>query len=308
MPTALERPEITSFLGTWENKPTEQVAEELASYSLETKRIPDPYHFLISQSGELLSPTAYCRIRDVVQRTLPAGEFEYQALSAIEQWAKENNEGVIAWVSPPYPGIYPTSKIIISEIQLEGQTKKLFNRALILDFDEEKCLRFAQDLSNHSQNRPLLSHLDEVRSTPLILNTKGSSWTYILQELIVDPDLWRNVRRGVDIRAKEEALIQARIIHHSLFDKSMPIEDARRMVMGMLGDKSVSCPWLAKARAGTAFQVFAGSSLSLGGSSSLESDQYGSLEFDCPKCKRTNRRPKGQLIPNCQHCRTDVSC
>lgn len=39
-----------------------------------------------------------------------------------------------------------------------------------------------------------------------------------------------------------------------------------------------------------------------------ESDQYGSLEFDCPGCHQTNRRPKGQLIPNCQHCGKDVRC
>ncbi len=302
----LERPEINSFLSTWGVKGREQVAEELASYSLETRRIPDPYYFLVTENGELLSPTAHCKVRDVVLRTHQVGELEFQALSVIEQWAKNNNEGAIAWVSPPYPGIYPTSKIIISEIQHEGETKKLFNRALILDFDEQECLKFAQDLSNFSQDRPLLSHLDQVRSTPLILNTHGKSWMYILQELIVDPDLWQMVRAGEDIKAKEEALVQARVIHHSIFNKSMPSEDARRAVIGMLGDKSSSCPWLAKA--GTAFQVFAGSSLLIGGSRSLESDQYGSLEFDCPKCKRTNRRSKDTLIPNCQHCGTNVRC
>lgn len=302
----LERLEINSFISTWKVKGQEQVAEELASCSLETQRIPDPYHFLVTGNGGLLSPTAHCKVRDVIQRTHPVGELEFQALSVIEQWAKNNNEGVIAWVSPPYPGIYPTSKIIISEIQLEGETKKLFNRALILDFDEERCLKFSQDLSNFSQNRPLLSHLDEVRATPIILNTHGRSWIYILQELIVDPVLWQKVKAGEDKRAKEDALVQARVVYQRLSDKDLPLEDARRMVIGMLGDKSSSCPWLAKA--GTAFQIFAGSSLSIGGSSSLETDQYGSLEFDCPKCKRTNRRPKGQLIPNCQHCRTDVRC
>lgn len=38
------------------------------------------------------------------------------------------------------------------------------------------------------------------------------------------------------------------------------------------------------------------------------SDQYGSLEFECPKCSRSNRRPKGKLIPNCQHCNASVKC
>ncbi len=40
----------------------------------------------------------------------------------------------------------------------------------------------------------------------------------------------------------------------------------------------------------------------------VESDQYGSLEFQCPKCKQTNKRSSGQLIPNCQHCNANVRC
>lgn len=306
--SVLERPEITPFLNTWKGKAQEQVAEELASYSLETKRIPDPYHFLISPNRELLSPTAHCRVRDVVQRTHPVGELEYQALSAIEQWAKENNEGAIAWVSPPYPGIYPTSKVIISEIELQGRTKKLFNRALILDFDEKKCLKFAQDLSNFSLNRPLLSHLDEVRASPLILNTKGRSWICILQELIVDPALWQKVRDGEDQKAKEEALVEARIVYQGLIDKNLPLEDARRRILGMLGTGSASCPILLQ---GSAFQIFSEKSLILGTSSPLERDNRGSLYFKCPHgCGRINKRVKdGPLLTNCQGCGKEIpSC
>ncbi len=294
----LERPEINSFISAWGVKGQEQVAEELASYSLETKRIPDPYYFLVAENGELLSPTAHCRVRDVVLRTHPVGELEFQALSVIEHWAKNNNEGAIAWVSPPYPGIYPTSKVIISEIQQEGGTKKLFNRALILDFDEEKCLKFAQDLSNYSQNRPLLSSLNEVRATPLILNTGGNSWMYILQELIIDPALWQMVRAGEDKRAKEEALVQARIVYQRLSDKSLPLEDSRRMVLGMLGKESGSCPVLLQS---TAFQAFSKNSLTLGNSSLVESDSKGSLYFPCPACKTVNKRPREGYVESCQN-------
>lgn len=38
------------------------------------------------------------------------------------------------------------------------------------------------------------------------------------------------------------------------------------------------------------------------------SDKYGSLNFDCPHCKQTNRRKPEQLIANCQHCGKDVRC
>jgi hypothetical protein len=42
--------------------------------------------------------------------------------------------------------------------------------------------------------------------------------------------------------------------------------------------------------------------------STEDGDKFGSLEFDCPKCRRTNRRPRGKLIPNCQKCGADVTC
>lgn len=301
----LHRPEIDSFTRAWRGKGREQVAEELASYSLETKRIPDPYYFLVNANGELMSPSAHCRIRDVVQRTQPVGELEYQALLRIEQWAGNNTEGVIAWVSPPHPGIYPTSKVIVSEIQMEGAVKKLFNRAIILDYDEKKCFEFAQRLANYSQDRPLLSHLDEIRATPFVLNARGMSWIHIFEELIDDPVLWQEVREGKDKKAKQEALVQAGIVYQGMINKSLPPKDARMMITIMLGSRSGSCPVVFK---GTAFQSFLGASSVLGISGSLESDQYGSLEFECPKCNKTNKRSRGGLIPNCQHCNADVSC
>jgi hypothetical protein len=39
-----------------------------------------------------------------------------------------------------------------------------------------------------------------------------------------------------------------------------------------------------------------------------ETDRFGSRKFDCPKCKRTNTRPRNKLIPNCQKCGADVTC
>ncbi len=42
--------------------------------------------------------------------------------------------------------------------------------------------------------------------------------------------------------------------------------------------------------------------------SNLEKDQYGSLEFECPKCNRTNVRPRGRLVSRCQHCSGNTNC
>ena len=301
----LQHPEIDTFTQIWRGKGQEQAVEELASYSLETKRIADPYYYLVNGNGELMSPTAHCRIRDVVQRTQPLGELEYQALLKTEQWVKGCSKGVVAWVSPPHQGIYPTSKVIISEIQINEGVKILFNRAIVLDYDEKKCFEFAQSLANYSQDRPLLSHLDEIRATPFVLNTRGLPWIRIFEELIDDPVLWQEVREGKDKKAKEEAVVQARVVYQNLTNNHLPPQEIRMMVEGMLGERPGSCPVLFK---GTAFQVFSSNSLELGTSSLSGSDQYGSLEFECPKCKKSNKRSSGKLIPNCHYCNADVSC
>ena len=43
-------------------------------------------------------------------------------------------------------------------------------------------------------------------------------------------------------------------------------------------------------------------------SGGLIEDRYGSLEFECPKCKGVNKRPYGQKLPQCQHCPAEVGC
>lgn len=306
MPVSTERPELTSFIRTWQGKPQEQVTEELASLTLETNRIPDPYYFSVTAGNELWSPVAHRKVRDIVERTNNLGEIEYQAFSAIEQWVKNGGEGVALWLSPPYPGIYPTSKIIISEIEAADGVKKLHNTAIVLDMGQDECLRLAQDLSRYSSNHPLLTGLGEVRATPLILENRGLHWTYILGEFIEAPQLWQSIREGANWIAKKEALYQASVaVQKAFFDSTMPLTEARVILSSMLGDKVSSCPVVF---GGTAFQVFSGNALTIGTGSSFMKDKYGSLEFECPKCGITNRRPYGRLIPNCQHCGTDVRC
>ena len=252
---------------------------------------------------EIISPTAHCRIKDKGEdKPGPLGRLEYQALLSIEQWAAASNEGVIIWVSPPSPGVYPTSKIIISEIEHEGGVKKLFNRAIILDFDEKECMKFAWNLTSFSCNRPIFTRLGQIRATPLILDTKTKSWIDILAGLVDNPALWQSLRVGEDKVAKEKALAQARSVSQSLTSKSLPPEDAMMQIMGMLGAGSGSCPVLVR---GTAFQVFSGSSLTIIGSAFSESYSMGSLYFPCPVCGAINKRPREGYVENCRSCGTD---
>lgn len=81
--------------------------------------------------------------------------------------------------------------------------------------------------------------------------------------------------------------------------------------------------FVATSQARAARQVFSGCGASfgpggeLGASGELAAsgfgskvgeDKFGSLEFDCPHCNKTNRRERNKLIPNCQHCGGSVKC
>lgn len=270
--------EFNDFVRTWKDKPQVQVVEEISSLSLETKRIPDPYYFLISQNGELVSPTAHCRIKDVIERNSVIGKLEYQAVEKIEDWAERNQAGTIAWVSPPEEDIYPTSKIIISEIKDKDGQKILFNRAIILDIDKEQCTKFAKDLASFSTNRPLLFSIDQIRSNPLILNTKGINWTYLLEELIPDLSL-ENIRQHEDQGAKEEALSQAEELFRKIQAKSGRVD-----MSIMMGNFSSSCPVVFGRP--TAFSLFY----------NFSEKEY----FECPRCN--GKIPSGKGYTVCPHC------
>ncbi|MCX7956238.1 MAG: hypothetical protein N2593_04015 [Patescibacteria group bacterium] len=41
---------------------------------------------------------------------------------------------------------------------------------------------------------------------------------------------------------------------------------------------------------------------------SQDSDKYGSLEFECPHCRKKVKRPKNTLIEKCPHCEGNVRC
>lgn len=43
-------------------------------------------------------------------------------------------------------------------------------------------------------------------------------------------------------------------------------------------------------------------------SGSDKSDEFGSLTFECPDCKKVNERPRHQLLPACQHCGSTKVC
>lgn len=294
-----ERLDIIPNINCRQHTPPEQFIEEIASRSHETRRIPDPYYYLISSNGELVSPTAHCLIKSTIQdKTSYLGQLEYQAVLATEQWAAVCNEGAIVWISPPDP--YPVAKIIVSEIVHEDGVKKLFNRAILFDFDEKTCMKLAWNLTSFSRSRPVFTDIDQVRATPLFLDTKGKSWIDILGRLIDDPVLWTMIRDGEDRILKKETLRQAAIVQKQWF--AVPglsySDEAKMAVMQMLGPYPESCPPGSSVQNRTALQVFSENALTYAGSSISKNPDFCRT---CPACgKEINCVVKmGGSCPKC---------
>lgn len=259
--------ELAEFKKTWQGKPRPQVIEEIASYSHETRRLPDPYTFVILASGELYSPEAKCSIKSIVKRDTRIGELEYLALCDIESWAKDRHSGVIVWISPPEGEIYPTSKLIISEIERSRDKKTLFNRAILLDLNSQDCLRLAQNLGRFQ-----FTSVEDVRRNPVPIETKGMHWTYILGEFINEPKIWEMVRRGEDKKAKQETLVVSKEVYSALMHSPTDVSD---IFSDIFGAYSTSCPPILR-RPRTAFDYIFSISLL------LSSDRYFCKK--CPVC------------------------
>ncbi len=229
-----------------------QFREEAASLSLETNRVPDPYCYTLDQDGDLFSPTANRKIRDVVKTGNYIGRVELSALDSISQLVRQNRSGVIIWVSPPHPEAYPDLKIIVSEIQQRGSQRILFNRAIIFDFDSETALKFAKALSARSIERPGFANNEQVRATPFMLDISDAHWTDILQDLVGQNEIWETIRSGEDLEAKNKALKQADELYGYLYPAighAQAMVKAQELIGAMIGAYDPSCPSLLKSSA-----------------------------------------------------------
>lgn len=288
----IEHSEFNSFVSS-ANVPQRDFEQAFASLIMETRRVPDPYHFGIDTYGNLLS-SAGRRVRNIISREGYIGRVEGQAFDAIESWVKDYKDKdqvseEMMWVSPPYPGIYPDMKIIISSLENTDQGQALFNKAIIFDFDEAQSLRFTQALAQFSYNYPLRASLEDIRATPLILNSEEPSWLSVVQKLVSDKALWEYIETGKYFEIKEEALREANMFYRGRFSNNPnEIREARKMAMLALGTRASSCPVTFR---GTAFEIFSGNSLLV---------RYP--DFPCPNERCGKLIPSGQGLTKCPHC------
>ncbi len=249
--------EITAFIPTWKDKPRAQVIEEIASYSLETKRIPDPYYFIIGKDKKLISPQTGVFIEDSVEKDSVIGKKEFEAFEKIQRWATENESGIVIWISPPHSERSSDTKIIISEIAGEDKTKLLFNRAVLLDIDTEHCLKIANTILDDDTGDVFS---EEDLTQPLFLSgDQKVEWALLIG---LHPDAARAfymIQKGDDLREKEMALKAAVPIYESFLTREVGYDDhlvreevERAIGSGVFGMSSASCP----PPIGTSFEVF----------------------------------------------------
>lgn len=282
----------------------ESKIEELASRFQEAHRTPDPYRFLIDADGDLFSPSHNCKVINTINTDHLVGQLEKKAFVAISRWVREESQGVIAWVSPPNP--YPVSKLIISEIEYKDGYKRLFNRAIVLDINEEDCLELGRKLTRFSKEQPFFAGPADLRATPIVLDTTKFSWTTILERVNIDIKQIDDVKTGQDIISKKAAVQEAKMIFSMDYDKR------EVMITKMLGDKPESCPpRLVSTWGQTAVQIFSQNALTLRGevSAVFSSNKSEWFCIKCPICgMQINSEVKpGESCPN-PSCRAVRKC
>lgn len=266
-------------------KPRIQLVENLASESQETNRIPDPYTYII-KGGKLLTPMGEL-VDDVVENRSYIGKVEYKAHEKIQKWAKEKSEGTSVWFSPPFPGKYEVSKLIISEILTNNDTKVLFNRAVVLDINAESLLGLANILSEsfHSNNPEFL------RETPIFpIDKELGQW---LNNLSLMTNQIEMMQENYDIFTKTDTYVAVEDVVKSknITGNSYAYESAHSQAMtnGLIGSYIGSC-----STPTTPFETMMQNSKIV---------QKNELECKCPVCEEKVHAPirNGKIhCPNCK--------
>lgn len=282
--------DLLAYRASWKNKPRPQVVEEILSFAMETRRVPDTYFLEINPQGKLVDPAAGELVESSILKEPNPYDKEYLGFRYIENWAAENGSGFIVWVSPPYPRLYPVSKIIVSEIEKDREGKRLLNRAIVLDIDAEECLKLAKEFCIYSSINQDIGNPEDLRPQPITLDLLNKDeWQLISTHLLKNLKTWEAVKLGQDIKIKEQARPKAEAIYSKLFENSNYrywLPEERRDLLSIFGDRSGSC-----SPANTPQGAF---------DALLTTAAQNERSFPCPKCKSSI--PSGLGITRCPHC------
>ena len=79
---------VLDFIDTWRQNP-QRLHAELGSLANETHRLPDNFHYLVSEDG-LRDPETGGFIKEIIDRISPLGLSEFKFLETLESWANES--------------------------------------------------------------------------------------------------------------------------------------------------------------------------------------------------------------------------
>lgn len=238
-------------------KKTPTEIQSVASEVLETNRIPDPYIFLVNRYGRLTLRDGTI-VETNIDTTNQLGQIEMRAFEQIQTWAADRNRKDRAlWFSSPYPGIYPNSKVIISE-KLENEFG-ILNRAVVLDINEKRLI----ELANNNQTNTKFTNSIQLRSTPLFLNHQ--EFLHWFKELEKITDQTEYMKSGQDLIIKSNIVVQVEDIQSSIEVYSSSDSKFNQIMQRakenkMYGEYSPSCPVVLK----TAFSEMFNNSLIIG--------------------------------------------
>jgi len=259
----------------WQNASHEELAHDFFSISNETNLGWDQYVYE-ERNGRLFDPVR----KRTVAGTANGDVVEEDTVRQLEEWFLTHDAGVAVWISPRSKiRFYPEEKLALHRIAYK--------------MDGQKVL-----LCTSHQFKAHFKNPEEIRRFVFTEDDKEESvfeiidWLKKVSEKKVETEAKNPDKRKAEAEFYAHQYISGASIDQIIYHMTQT---------GFLGQNPVGC---------------GGSTLSTSSLSYTETlirsigneDQYGSLEFSCPKCGATNIRPFGRLISNCKHCGGDVRC
>jgi len=225
---------------------------------------------------------------------------------------------------------YTESRITVGYVTQAGESKFMKSYAIPASLEPQQMLLAAWRLAEFNNTKDFkLETPEDLRSTPvdLPLPHGESPWEF-LSRYIETPDAWEIINSGEADNKRGEKLKAIDAIAPSVLSKILNAKSPLEQVSAMNFARTQMARAglnIDTARLGCVHEISLGSIPSYqfsyglvvpgGGNIMLSKeigvrDKYGSLQFDCPhaECGKTNHRPYGQLLTNCQHCGKDVRC
>lgn len=240
-----------------------------------------------------------------------------KVLDAINPSNKNSYRTTEDYLTKPVLDTVPSLKQMLDITKISADDVAMSNQfqELVEQYLGPQIATYARGIMELYEQRDILSSLEYKKRNDFLELLRRS----IFNEAV---EIWKNKPHVLHQHESFEPHSSHRIIDRFTTINPVPMIDLQRM--HSYGSQTIkisggSCPVAQKSTSNSSFasSLEGGRSIenalaqnSINSSSTSESDEYGSLEFECPheNCGKKNRRPPHTLIPNCQHCGKDVRC